>query len=43
MSSIGLIKGGLKMKKAIEVPKGKNTIGISVSGHSYVKLLMRMA
>jgi hypothetical protein len=27
------------MKKAIEVPKEKNVIGISVSGHFYVKLL----
>jgi hypothetical protein len=27
------------MKKAIEVPKGKDTVGISVSGHSHVRLL----
>jgi hypothetical protein len=27
------------MKKVIEVPRGKDTVGISVSGHSHVRLL----
>jgi hypothetical protein len=27
------------MKKLIEVPEGKNVVGLSVSGHSYVRLL----
>jgi hypothetical protein len=27
------------MKKVIEVPKGKDLIGISVTGHSHVRLL----
>jgi hypothetical protein len=27
------------MKRVIEVPKGKNMLGIWVSGHSYVRLL----
>jgi hypothetical protein len=27
------------MKKQVEVPKGKDTIAMSVSGHTYVRLL----
>lgn len=27
------------MQKLIEVPKGKDVVGVSVSGHTYVRLL----
>jgi len=27
------------MKKRIEVPEGKDVVGLSVSGHSYIRLL----